>query len=399
MIKNLDEGLSSCAIFLDLAKAFDSVSHTILLRKMHCYGIRGIALQLFKSYLSSRSQFVKLPCGTKSSLTSVEYGVPQGSILGPLLFLLFINDLPCATNLYIKLFADDTFLCAQNKDFSSLENEVNIELEKVFIWLASNKLTLNIKKSKFMMITRKQNIPKFCVKINNTPLESCDSYKYLGVIIDKKLSWEPHIKHITPKIARACGALARLRNYVSIDILKEVYYALIHSYIRYGILIWGNASNSVLQPLQTLLNKAVRIMVSAPFGNIDLKPAYEYLKLLDIPQIFYLETGKHHFKFSKGLLPTQIGNYFNNSTDIPIQHTYGLRSRSRLDPPRIFSQSKTGEKSIQFKGSQIWNILPQDIKSCESFSKFKNAYKKFLIETEIDSSTVFLNPTNLLLLS
>ena len=140
-------------------------------------------------------------------------------------------------------------------------------------------------------------------------------------------------------------------------------------------------------------------MVSAPFGNIDLKPAYEYLKLLDIPQIFYLETGKHHFKLSKGLLPTQIGNYFNNSTDIQIQHTYGLRSRSRLDPPRIFSQSKTGEKSIQYKGSQIWNILPQDIKSCESFSKFKNAYKKFLIETEIDSSTVFLNPTNLLLLS
>ena len=398
LIKNLDEGLSSCAIFLDLAKAFDSVSHAILLRKMHCYGIRGIALQLFKSYLSSRSQFVKLPCGTKSSLTSVEYGVPQGSILGPLLFLLFINDLPGATNLYIKLFADDTFLCAQNKDFSLLQNEVNVELEKVFIWLASNKLTLNIKKSKFMLITRKQTIPKFCVKINNSPLESCDSYKYLGVIIDKKLNWELHVKHITPKIAKACGALARLRNFVSIDILKEVYYALIHSYLRYGILIWGNASNSVLQPLQTLLNKAVRIMVSAPFGNIDLNPAYEYLKLLDIPQIFFLETGKHHFKFVKGLLPTQIGNYFSTSIDNPIQHTYGLRSQSRNDPPRIFSQSKTGEKAIQFKGSQIWNILPPDIKSCESFSKFKTAYKKFLLEFGIDS-TVFLNQTNLLLLS
>ena len=116
LIKNLDvKKKSSCAIFLDLAKAFDSVNHQILLRKLHCYGICGKALDLFKSYLSSRSQFVKLPNDTKSSLTEVDFGVPQGSILGPLLFLLFINDLPCATNLYIKLFADDTFLCAQNR--------------------------------------------------------------------------------------------------------------------------------------------------------------------------------------------------------------------------------------------------------------------------------------------
>ena len=184
--KNLDEGLSSCAIFLDLAKAFDSVSHQILLRKLHCYGIRGKALELFKSYLSSRTQFVKLPNGIESSLISVEFGVPQGSILGPLLFLLFINDLPCATKLYVKLFADDTFLCAQNKNFSLLQKEVNSELEKVFIWLASNKLTLNTKKSKFMLITNKRTIPNFCVKVNDTPLECCKSYKYLGVIIDDK---------------------------------------------------------------------------------------------------------------------------------------------------------------------------------------------------------------------
>ena len=129
-MKNLDEGLSSCAVFLDLAKAFDSVSHKILLRKMHHYGIRGKALELFKSYLSSRLQFVKLPDGTTSSMTKVEYGVPQGSILGPLLFLIFINDLPGATALYVKLFADDTFLCAQNKDFTLLQNQVNSELEK-----------------------------------------------------------------------------------------------------------------------------------------------------------------------------------------------------------------------------------------------------------------------------
>ena len=112
---------------------------------------------------------------------------------------------------------------------------MNTELEKVFVWLASNKLTLNIKKSKFMLVTNKLNIPDFCVKINDSPLEICKSYKYLGVVIDDKLKWDAHIKYISTKISKACGALPRLKNNTDIEILKNVYHALIHSYLRYGI--------------------------------------------------------------------------------------------------------------------------------------------------------------------
>ena len=126
--------------------------------------------------------------------------------------------MPNASQFYIKLFADDTFLCAQNKDFSVLEGEVNCELEKVFIWLASNKLTLNVKKSKFMIVTRKRDVPDLSITINNVPLEQCDSYKYLGVMIDKDLSWKSHVEYISPKISKACGALAKLRNCVGIDV-------------------------------------------------------------------------------------------------------------------------------------------------------------------------------------
>ena len=122
LINNLDKKLTSCAIFLDLAKAFDTVSHDILLRKLEAYGIRGNALQLFESYLKDRFQFVQLD-NVKSSISLIEFGVPQGSILGPLLFLIYINDLPAATKLFVKLYADDTFLCAENTDIDFLETD------------------------------------------------------------------------------------------------------------------------------------------------------------------------------------------------------------------------------------------------------------------------------------
>ena len=146
-------------------------------------------------------------------------------------------------------------------------------------------------------------------------------------------------------------------------------------------------------PLQTLLNKAARIMVSAPFGNIDLKPAYDYLGILDVSKLYMLETAKYHFKLVNDLLPTQIGNYFSTQT---VTHTHGLRSRSSNNPPRFVSTSRIGERSIQYKGSQIWKSMPIDLKNCETLPKFKTAYKKYLLENEIDA-TIFLDETDLLL--
>ena len=124
----------------------------------------------------------------KSIISLIEFGVPQGSILRPLLFLLYLNDLPKATNLFTKLYADDTFLCAQNSDLKLLESEMNLELEKVYNWMCSNRLTLNISKSKSMINTKNRNILPMSIKINNTELEQCNSYKYLGVIFDKDLT-------------------------------------------------------------------------------------------------------------------------------------------------------------------------------------------------------------------
>ena len=377
LIYNLDKELSSCAIFLDLAKAFDSVDHKILLRKMQCYGFRGKTLELFRSYLKSRSQYVKLN-GSKSSLLEIEFGVPQGSILGPLLFLIFINDLPNATNLYIKLFADDTFLCAQNGKFTDLENEVNTELEKVSIWLASNKLTLNSDKSKFMLVSKKRDTPNMSIIINGAALKSCDFYKYLGVVFDKNLDWSQHIQYISKKISKACGALAKIRHCVNLDIRKNVYHALVYSYLRYGILVWGNASHSVLEPLQILSNKIIRIMDFLPSGNIDLVSAYKELKLLQVKKIHSLELGKFVFKEKNNLLPTEIANYFEiDSNDRP--HDHFVR---HVRAPRFICRSKTGETSLQFGGMKLWNNIPPEIKTSESYNIFKKNFKKHLIDQD-----------------
>ncbi len=157
---------------------------------------------------------------------------------------------------------------------------------------------LNIKKSKYMIISNKKDIPDISLKINSSELGKCDHYKYLGVYIDKNLNWSKHIEYICTKISKACGALARLRHCVSIEIMKNFYYALVHSYLRYGIIVWGNASSSVLKPLQTIVNKILRIMTFAPFGNIDLQPIYDYLKVLNVDKTFLLETGKFLFKYN-----------------------------------------------------------------------------------------------------
>ena len=280
--------------------------------------------------------------------------------------------MPDATSFYVKLFADDTFLCHQDKDPKALEANVNAELDKIYSWLASNKLTLNINKSKFMIFSKKKNLPTLNLSLDGTALQSCDTYKYLGVYIDNKLDWKAHIDHVVKKISKSCGALAKIGHCVDTKTLVNVYYALINSYIRYGIIAWGSASKAAIKPLQAVVNKAIRIITFAPFGNIDLKPAYKQLNLLTVEQIYKLEIAKFTYKFKNDLLPTSIGNFFELSSELP-NHTHFVRNRVR--PVRLLNNTKTGEKSVQFKSLQLWKELHPDIKSSPSFNIFKKSYK------------------------
>ena len=237
----------------------------------------------------------------------------------------------------------------QNKNLKNLEKEVNIELKRVYSWLASNKLTLNISKSKFMIFSKmKKNVYDISVKINNKPLEKCTSYKYLGIIIDEKLDWSQHVKYICKKVSNACGALAKIRHSASFDLLCEIYYALFYSYVRYGISIWGNATQSVLEPLRILNHRAARIMTFAPFGRIDMNPILNYLEILDIDDIFLLETAKLIYKIKTSMIPIALGQYFE-LRNANHTHNYNLRPRSnRVET--INTRTQIGEKSLKYRG-------------------------------------------------
>ena len=198
---NMDRGLYNLAVFLDLKKAFDTVNHDILLAKLELYGIKNTPLMLFKSYLSDRSQKCQVN-GELSTLKYLKYGVPQGSILGPLLFLIYINDLPnCLQHSTARMFADDTNITVSGKSIKEAEVAINADLNNIREWLLSNRLSLNLVKTEYLLIGSRHNIntleeqPR--VFIGDEPIKGVQVTKTLGVKIDQFLTWDSHILILT----------------------------------------------------------------------------------------------------------------------------------------------------------------------------------------------------------
>ena len=225
--KALDSGNYAASVFLDFAKAFDTVNHQILLSKLENYGIRGPAKDWFESYLKNRHQIVKIG-DTLSDKMQIVCGVPQGSILGPILFLLYINDIKNSSKiLKFFLYADDTSTLLRSKSIQELESIYNKELSYVTDWLNANKLTLNVEKSNLVLFrSTKKTVETLNIKIKGEQIQEKDYTKYLGILIDNKLSWNCHIKHVNLKISKGIGILTKLRRYLSKGVLRTLFYAL-----------------------------------------------------------------------------------------------------------------------------------------------------------------------------
>ena len=236
-----DNGNYGCGIFIDLTKAFDTVNHSVLLKKFNHYGIRGISLQWFEYYLSNRNQYVSVNGHTSEQL-SIAHGVPQGSLLGPLLFLIFINDLPKVSKfLNFYLFADDTNIYYESSDLLNIQKIVNRELRKVCKWLEANRLALNINKTNFVLFHSSQrNLTEHIVlKISNKKLKQERHVRFLGVLLDSTPSWKFHISELSRKHARTAGLFYKIRHYAPQDTLMLLYHAIFAPFLASGVSVWG----------------------------------------------------------------------------------------------------------------------------------------------------------------
>ena len=256
----LDNDEYAIGIFLDFSKAFDTVDHDILLRKLNFYGIRGTPHEWIRSYLSEREQFTSYNGYTSSNLR-ISCGVPQGSILGPLLFLIYVNDLAFVSpDLFTIMFADDTNCFITGKDLEGLAYTLNSELSKIVIWLNANKLSLNVAKTHYMIFQPKKrhldiDVP---IYINRSKISKVEYCKFLGVLIDDKLSWSNHIAHVKLKLSKVVGIMYRSRKNLNHEHLCILYKSLFEPYISYCNIIWSSATKTNLDPLIKLQKRAIR---------------------------------------------------------------------------------------------------------------------------------------------
>jgi hypothetical protein len=331
----------------NLRKALDCVNHDILLNKLGFYGITGGFFQLIKTYLQDRYQRVVLNNNYFTSISDwseITHGVPQGSILGPLLFLLYINDLQHSIdkNNKIVLFADDTSLIISNPDPINFRDYANKILQHIHKWFNANLISLNWEKTNFMHFTTKNNLSSnFDVIYKDKKLTTVDSIKFLGLTLDNSPSWKKHIETIVPKLSAAAFAMRVVQSFLSLDSLKLIYYSYFHSILTYGIIFWGNMHHSnVIFKMQ---KRIIRIMV----GIRNRDSCREYFKRLKI-----LPLQSQHL-LSLLLFVTDNGDYFRLNSEI---HSFNNKNKLNLHPSP--SKLTVFQKGPYYSGIKAFNNLP-----------------------------------------
>ena len=261
---NVDRGENNLTVFLDIKKAFDTIDHNILLRKLDYYGISKEELPFLKSSLSERRQCCNIT-GYKSFFRSIKCGVPLGSILGPLLLIIYMNDLPnCIEHGHVTMYADDTSASNSLKSRCDIEENVIPSMINICDWLKANKLSLNTTKTDFMLIGSTHNNTKFdnllAIRVGNELIRRTHANKYLGLIVDDTLKWDLHIDYISKKIKKNIGVMKHVKSCIPKESLEMLYKTLVEPYLRYCNTTWGKCAQQLICKLQTLQNRAARVV-------------------------------------------------------------------------------------------------------------------------------------------
>ena len=382
----LDNDKTVCGIFVDLQKAFDTVNHEILIDKLNYYGIRGTANTWFKSYLSNRKQFVSIN-GFNSDTMNITHGVPQGSVLGPLLFLLYINDLHISIkHSKVYHFADDTNLLHTNESLKKTKKYLNLDLRYLHNWLLANKISLNCSKTELIFFhkpsTKVPHKPK--IKINGNYLTHQHAIRYLGIHLDETLSGDYHCLELSKKLSRANGMLAKTRHYAPNEILP-IYHALFSSHLKFGSQVWGQTNNLHVQKIIKLQKRALRIISFSEF-RAHTSPLFKEHNILKFQDHVVLENCLLIHDFLKNKLPQSFHNYFKTTKAVYNRVSTRNSKNGSIFVPYVKS-TKYGLNSIKISAILSWNKFAKQFENNDSniLTLSRSALKKYIFESFINS--------------
>ena len=379
----MDSQLLTCGIFIDLTKAFDTVNHSILLDKLHHYGIRGNVHKLFTSYLSNRMQYVRVN-NTDSHLSPVTCGVPQGSVLGPLLFIIYINDIAkCYQQAMFRIFADDTGIFFKCKDLDTLKELTKNVLKFITKWFHDNRLTLNASKTSFVIFRssrcRISNLPD-SVTYNNITINREKQVTYLGLILDEYLNWKAHIEDLCIKLKKLFPIFYNIRKYLNTDQIRIIYFTMIFSRIKYGCITYGLCTSKNLDRLQILQNKLLKVLLEKPFRYATIL-LHKDLYLLQVKDIIAQEILTFVFNYFKGNLPSVFNNFFQHR--FSVEDIKSGVNRLRILVPKV--DTDFGKYTVKFIGSTLFNKYKNQFDLNLNTKSFKNKIKKLFIVKYSDS--------------
>lgn len=372
--QNIDSKKIVVGIFIDLKKAFDTVSHKLLLKKLESLNISGSVLKMFESYLKNRSQVVKMDNNNyQSSAIPITCGVPQGSILGPLLFLIYINNInEIGLNGHITLYADDTCLFYFGSSMLELIPQAQNDLNTLSTWFQYNLLTINIAKTCYIVFKAKNKIIQSHdpLTINNIPLQQKNTEKYLGLRMDSQLTWNTQIDYIRNKLSSLLGSLRNIVRCIPRKLRYTIYNTLVKPHLMYLIEIWGSAAKTKLANLQIIQNKIIKMLFNYPYLTATSK-IYEDTKIMNIRQLYTYNV----CIFVRKALSKTI------HTNITLKKYKHVTKRSTRRASLIVlpkARTNYGKKTITFEGVQLFNKVPSHIKNVSSHNAFKYQLAQYL---------------------